>query len=41
VTKRHLPDLNKKDAVLKANLMEAFKINLDEEQYCYVDQLIS
>ena len=41
VTKRHLPDLNKKDEVLKENLKRAFNINLDTEQYCYVDQLIS
>lgn len=36
-----LPDLNPYDAQIKENLLNNFGVDLDQEQYAYVDQLIS
>ena len=36
-----IPDLNPKDAAIKEALMSGFGVDLDQETYAYVDQLIS
>ena len=36
-----LPDLNKRDREIKQSLLQSFGVDLDNEAYAYVDQLIS
>lgn len=40
-TVKKLPDLNARDIEIKNSLLQAFEIDVNSEQYAYVDQLIS
>lgn len=41
ITKNHIPDLNKYDKQIKETLLSEFSVDVESEDYVYVDQLIS